>query len=109
MTTLTGMSLAIAIDILLRVSLVLMAGLLVALSARRNAALRHAILVTGLVGVFLMPTAMLTVPVLPVSRWQLGSLGSTTLRASPRAVRDRRADRITTPRVSTIRPPRRFP
>jgi beta-lactamase regulating signal transducer with metallopeptidase domain len=75
MLTLTGMSLAIAIDILLRVSLVLMAGLLAALSARRNAALRHAILVTGLVGVFLMPTAMLTVTVLPVSRWQLGLLG----------------------------------
>jgi hypothetical protein len=75
MPTLTGIGLAIAIDVLLRVSFVLTAGLLLALSARRNAALRHAILVAGLAGAFLMPAAMLTVRVLPVSRWQLGLPG----------------------------------
>jgi beta-lactamase regulating signal transducer with metallopeptidase domain len=75
MPTLSGIGLAITIDILLRVSFVLTAGLLLALSARRNAALRHAILVAGLAGAFIMPAAMLTVQVLPVSRWQLGLLG----------------------------------
>ena len=59
----------------MRVSFVLAAGLLLALTARRNAALRHAILVAGLAAAFIMPAAMLTMQVLPVSRWQLGLLG----------------------------------
>jgi beta-lactamase regulating signal transducer with metallopeptidase domain len=75
MPTWTGMGLAITIDVLTRVSIVLTAGLLLALTARRNAALRHAILVAGLGGAFVVPAAMLTVQVLPVSRWQLGWLG----------------------------------
>src|SRR5262245_60081671 len=75
MTTLTGMGLAITIDVLIRVSLVLTASLLLAYMARWNAALRHAILVAGLVTAFLVPAAMVTMQVLPVSRWQLGLLG----------------------------------
>ena len=75
MQTLTGIGLAIAIDILIRVSLVLTAGLLTAITARRNAALRHAILVAGLAAAFLVPAAMPTMQVLPVSRWQFGLLG----------------------------------
>ena len=75
MPTLTGIRLAITIDVLIRVSLVLTAGLLLALTARRNAALRHAILVAGLAAAFIVPAAMLTMQVLPVSRLQLGLLG----------------------------------
>jgi beta-lactamase regulating signal transducer with metallopeptidase domain len=79
MPTLSGLHLAITIDVLVRVSLVLMASLLLAHAARRNAALRHAILVAGLAGAFITPAAMLTVPVLPVSRLQLGLLGRVRL------------------------------
>ena len=75
MPTLTALHCAIAIDVLMRVSLVLAAGVLLALAARRNAASRHAILVAGLAGAFIMPAAMLTMQVLPVSRWQLRLLG----------------------------------
>jgi beta-lactamase regulating signal transducer with metallopeptidase domain len=75
MKTLSGLQLAITIDVLVRVSLVLTAALLLAVTARRNAALRHAILVAGLVWTFIMPAAMLTLRVLPVSRLQLGLLG----------------------------------
>jgi hypothetical protein len=75
MKTLSGLHLAITIDVLVRVSLVLTAGLLLAVTARRNAALRHAVLVAGLVGAFIMPAAMLTLQVLLVSRSQLGLLG----------------------------------
>ncbi len=91
MPTLTGMGLAITIDVLIRVSFVLTAGLLVALSARRNAALRHAILVAGLAAGFIVPAATLFMQVLPVSRWQLGFPGRVGLDdpASVPAVRSR--------------------
>ena len=112
MPTLTGIGIAITIDVLLRVSFVLTAGLLLALSARRNAALRHAILVAGLAGAFIMPAAMLTVQVLPVSRWQLGLLGGRA-RRSGRGRRDRFATTERTaspaPRASATRPPRSLP
>ena len=75
MPTLTGIGLAITIDVLVRISFVLTAGLLLANMARRNAALRHAILVAGLAAAFIMPAAMLTMRVLPVSRLQVGLLG----------------------------------
>ena len=75
MSMLTEISLANAIDVLMRISFVLTAGLVLAYMARRNAALRHAILVAGLAASFIMPVVMLTVQVLPVSRWQLGLLG----------------------------------
>jgi beta-lactamase regulating signal transducer with metallopeptidase domain len=75
MPTLTGLHLAIATDVLTRVSLVLTAGLLMALTARRNAALRHAYLVAGLAAAFLVPAAMLTLRAMPVPRLQLGLLG----------------------------------
>jgi len=68
----TGIGLAITIDVLIRVSLVLTAGLLLAQTARRNTALRHAILVAGLATAFIMPVATLTMQALPVSRLQLG-------------------------------------
>jgi hypothetical protein len=71
----TGAGLAITIDVLMRVSVVLAASFLLAVTARRNAALRHAILVAGLAAAFIMPAALLTVQALPVSRWQLGLLG----------------------------------
>ncbi len=71
MPMLTRLHCAITIDVLMRVSLVLTAGLLLALMARRNAALRHAILVAGLVAAFIVPAAMLTMQVLPVSRLPL--------------------------------------
>jgi hypothetical protein len=45
----------------MRVSFVLTAGLLLAYAARRNAAIRHAILVAGLAAAFIMPAAMLTI------------------------------------------------
>jgi beta-lactamase regulating signal transducer with metallopeptidase domain len=75
MPSLAGLYCAITIDVLIRVSLVLTAGLLLALTARRNAALRHAILVAGLAVAFIVPVAMLTMQALPVSRLQLGLLG----------------------------------
>jgi beta-lactamase regulating signal transducer with metallopeptidase domain len=75
MANLSGIPCAIAIDVLIRVSLVLTAGLLLALTARGNAALRHAILVAGLAAAFIVPVAMLTMQVLPVSRLELGLLG----------------------------------
>ena len=74
MPTLTGIHCAITIDILIRVSLVLTAGLVLTLTARRNAALRHATLVAGLVTASVVPAAMLTTQMLPVSRLQLGLL-----------------------------------
>jgi BlaR1 peptidase M56 len=71
----TGTGLAITIDALMRVSVVLAASFLLAVPARRNAALRHAILVAGLAATFIMPAAMLTVQALAVSRSQLSGLG----------------------------------
>ncbi len=75
MPTLTGTGLAITIDVLIRVSVVLLASLLLALSARRNAALRHAILVAGLACAFIMPAAILIMQMLPVPRLPLDGLG----------------------------------
>ena len=74
MPTLTGIHCATTIDILIRVSLVLTAGLVLTPTARRNAALRHATLVAALVTASVVPAAMLTTQVLPVSRLQLGLL-----------------------------------
>jgi beta-lactamase regulating signal transducer with metallopeptidase domain len=71
MPMLTELHCAIAIDVLMRISLVLTAGLLLALAARRNAALRHAILLAGLAVAFILPAAMLTMQVLQVSRWRI--------------------------------------
>ena len=109
----TGTGLAITIDVLMRVSVVLTVGLLLAVTARRNAALRHAILVAGLAAAFIMPAAMLTVQVLPVvpmaARVGSAGSGSTTPPQSPWSVRDRRANRDTTPRAWTTRPPRSVP
>jgi beta-lactamase regulating signal transducer with metallopeptidase domain len=75
MPTFTGLHLAITIDVLIRVSIVLAAGLLLALAARRDAALRHAILVAGLAAASLVPATMLTMQALPGPRLQLGLLG----------------------------------
>jgi beta-lactamase regulating signal transducer with metallopeptidase domain len=75
MPMLSGIQCVIMIDVLIRVSLVVTAGLVLALAARRNAALRHAILVAGLAAGFIVPVAMLTMQVLPVSRLELGLLG----------------------------------
>jgi hypothetical protein len=75
MPSLTGMGLAITFDVLIRVSFILAATLLLAYTARWNAALRHAILVAGLAAAYVVPAAMLTMQVLPVSRWRLGWLG----------------------------------
>jgi beta-lactamase regulating signal transducer with metallopeptidase domain len=82
MPTVTGIGLALTIDVLTRVSFVLTAGLLLAHTARRDAALRHAILVAGLAAAFIMPAAMLTMQVLPVSRFQLGLLSRVRLDGS---------------------------
>ena len=79
MPTFTGTSLAIALDVVIRVSCVLTASLLVAYTAKRNAALRHAVLVAGLVAAFIVPAGMLIMQVLPVSRLQLGLLRRTGL------------------------------
>ena len=75
MPTLTGLQLASTVDILIRVSIVLGAGLLLSLAARRDAALRHAILAAHLAAAFLVPAMMPTLRVLPVPRFQLGLLG----------------------------------
>ncbi len=75
MPMLSGIQCVIMIDVLIRVSLVVTAGLVLALTARGNAALRHAILVSGLAAAFIVPVAMLTMQVLPVSRLELGLLG----------------------------------
>lgn len=82
MPTLTGIGLAITIDVLLRISVVLMAALVLALAARRNAALRHAVLVAGLAAASLMPVAMLAVPRLPLG-W-LGRVERDDSAVSPR-------------------------
>ena len=71
MPMLTRLHCAITIDVLMRVSLVLTAGLLLALMARRSAAYGMPILVAGLVAAFIVPAAMLTMQVLPVSRLPL--------------------------------------
>ncbi|MHC5540832.1 M56 family metallopeptidase, partial [Singulisphaera rosea] len=68
MPTLTGIGLAIAVDVLLRISVILIVALLLAFAARRSAAMRHAVLVAGLAAAYLMPMAVLLVPMLPVSR-----------------------------------------
>ena len=75
MAILSGIPCAITIDVLVRVSLVLAAGVMLAFTARGNAALRHAILVAGLAAAFIVPVAMLTMQILPVSRLELGLLG----------------------------------
>ena len=96
----------------MRVSLVLTAGLLLAFTARRNAALRHAILVAGLAAAFIVPAAMLTMQVLPVSRWQLGLLGRVGLDdfAAVAVVEFATTKRTATtaPRALTTRPSRSF-
>lgn len=74
MPMLTGMGLAITIDVLIRVSFVLAVSLMLAYTTRWNAALRHAILVAGLAAVFIVPGATLAMRGLPVPRWQLGWL-----------------------------------
>jgi len=68
------MGLASTIDVLIRVSFVLAVCFLLAYTAGRNAALRHAILVAGLAVAIIVPAATLTIQVLPVSRLQLGFL-----------------------------------
>lgn len=81
MLTFTTMGLAITLDVLIRVSVVLTASILLAYAARRNAPFRHAILAAGLAGAFILPAVMLTMQVLPVSRWQLGLPGLVALDA----------------------------
>jgi beta-lactamase regulating signal transducer with metallopeptidase domain len=75
MPTLPGLYCAITLDVLIRVTLVLTAVLVLALTASRNAALRHAILVAGLAAALILPLAMLTMLLLPVPRLQLDLLG----------------------------------
>lgn len=82
MPTLTAIGLAITLDVVIRVSFVLTVGLLLASMVKRNAALRHAILVAGLAATFILPAAMLLTRVLPVSRLQFDLLGRGTLDAS---------------------------
>src|SRR5262245_9192184 len=77
MPTLTELPLASTVDILIRVSIVLGAGLLLALAARRDAALRHAILAAHLAAVFLVPAMRPTMQALPVPRLEFGLLGRT--------------------------------
>jgi beta-lactamase regulating signal transducer with metallopeptidase domain len=92
MPTFTGLYLTIAIDVLLRVSIVLAAGLLLARAARKNAALGHAILVASLAAAILMPVTMLAMQSLPAPRLQLGwlsreepgdSVADATVRSQP--------------------------
>ena len=112
MPMLTELQCAIMFDVLLRVSLVLTAGLLLALTIRRNAALRHSILVAGLAAAFMVPAAMLSMHWLPVSRWLLDVPGRGDLNDLTAISRDRlRAptNRITARRASNTRPPRSFP
>jgi beta-lactamase regulating signal transducer with metallopeptidase domain len=75
MPMLSGFQCAIMLDVLIRVSVIVTAGLLLTLTAGGNAALRHAILVAGLAAAFIVPVAMLTMQVLPVSRLELDLLG----------------------------------
>ena len=60
MPMLTQLQLASTVDILIRVSIVLGAGLLLSLAARRDAALRHAILAAHLAAALLVPAMMPT-------------------------------------------------
>jgi beta-lactamase regulating signal transducer with metallopeptidase domain len=72
---LTQLQLTSTVDILIRVSIVLGAGLLLSLAARRAAALRHAILAAHLAAALLVPALMPTLRALPVPRLELGLLG----------------------------------
>jgi beta-lactamase regulating signal transducer with metallopeptidase domain len=77
MPMLTQFQLASTVDILIRVSIVLGAGLLLSLAARRDAALRHAILAAHLAAALLVPAMMPTMRALPVPRLELGVLART--------------------------------
>lgn len=71
MPTWIGLEFAPVMDVLIRITLVLAAGLLLAIPARKNAALRHALLVAGLVMACLVPATMMAMRAMPVSRWQV--------------------------------------
>ncbi len=77
MPMLTQLQLTSTVDILIRVSIVLGAGLLLSLAARRDAALRHAILVAHLAAALLVPAMIPTMRALPVPRLELGLIGRT--------------------------------
>jgi beta-lactamase regulating signal transducer with metallopeptidase domain len=71
MSTIISDSSAIAVDALVRISLVLSLGLILAIVVGRYAALRHAILLSALLGAFLMPAAMLLAQIFPIVRWKV--------------------------------------
>ncbi len=75
MPTLIGQPLDSTIDILIRISIILGAGLLLSRAARRDAAMRHAILAAHLAAALLVPAMMLTIRSLPAPWLELGLVG----------------------------------
>jgi beta-lactamase regulating signal transducer with metallopeptidase domain len=71
MESLIDGSIATAIDIVARISIVLATSLVIAWLARRNAARRHVVLIVGLAGAFLTPAAMYGFRTMDAPRWQL--------------------------------------
>jgi beta-lactamase regulating signal transducer with metallopeptidase domain len=84
MQLLTGTGLAITGDLLIRVSLVLAAGLVLAQSGRKHPAFCHAILVAALATAFIMPTLTLSMHLLTPPRLPLELMGRSVLGDPPR-------------------------